>query len=311
MSQIMSGIARSSVLVDLSISMYSGRKQDTTTRDEVTASKGAKSKRAASVYKSLFADCKELDDIIKFQARLRQTHYKYTKPWLDSGVRMLPATLLQLYQDEMYDREREFDELVSKFLDKYDTLVAAAAFQLGTLFNRSEYPLRSEVRRKFAFHLTYTPMPTSGDFRLDIENETQAALVEQYEKSMQAMAERAARDSWEKLHEVLSRMARQLAPREDGKSGKIYDSLLGNAYELCELLKHFNVTGDAAMENMRQQLMGVMEGLNTDALRKEADTRAIVHKKVQAMLDQHNWGIEDEDDGDEDNDGSDTSGSDV
>jgi len=138
MSQIMSGIARSSLLVDLSISVYSGRKQDTSTRDEVTASKGAKSKRAASVYKSLFADCKELDDITRFQARLRQQHYKYTKPWLDSGVRMLPATLLQQYQDVMYDYEREFDELVTKFLDKYDTLVAAAAFQLGALFDRSE-----------------------------------------------------------------------------------------------------------------------------------------------------------------------------
>jgi len=295
MSQIMSGIARSSLLVDLSISVYSGRKQDTSTRDEVTASKGAKSKRAASVYKSLFADCKELDDITRFQARLRQQHYKYTKPWLDSGVRMLPATLLQQYQDVMYDYEKEFGELVDKFLDKYDTLVAAAAFQLGALFDRSEYPLRSAVRRKFSFNLTYTPMPTSGDFRLDVENETQAALAAEYEKSMQAMAERAARDSWEKLHVVLSRMAKQLAPRgEDGKPGKIYDSLLGNAYELCELLKHFNVTGDAALESMRRQLMDVMEGVNTDALRKEADTRAVVHKKVQEMLNQHDWGIEDE-----------------
>lgn len=296
MSQIMSGIARSSLLVDLSLSVYSGRKQDNATRDEVTADKGAKSKRAASVYKSLFADCKELEDITKFQARLRQTHYKYTKPWLDSGVRMLPATLLQQYKDVMYDQEREFYELVDKFLDKYDTLVAAAAFQLGALFDRNEYPLRSAVRRKFAFYLTYTPMPTSGDFRLDIENETQAALAAEYEKSMQVMAERAARDSWEKLHGVLSRMAKQLAPRgENGKPGKIYDSLLGNAYELCELLQHFNVTGDKSMEAMRKQLLDVMEGVNTEALRTEADTRAVVHKKVQEMLSNHDWGIADED----------------
>ena len=305
MSQIMSGIARSSLLVDLSISLYSGRKQDTSTRDEVTASKGAKSKRAASVYKSLFADCKELDDIIKFQARLRQTHYKYTKPWLDSGVRLLPATLLQQYNDLMYDHEREFEDLVAKFLDKYDTLVAAAAFQLGALFDRNEYPTRSQVKRKFGFYLTFTPMPTSGDFRLDVENETQEALAKDYEKRMQVMAERAAKDSWDKLHDVLSRMAKQLAPRgEDGKPGKIYDSLLGNAHELCDLLRHFNVTGDPALESMRQQLMDVMEGVNTDALRKEADTRAMVHKKVQDMLNQHDWGIEDEEDYAGDNDQS-------
>lgn len=295
MSQILSGIARSSLLVDLSLSVYSGRKQDNATRDEVTAGKGAKSKRAASVYKSLFADCKELDDISKFQAQLRQAHYKYTKPWLDSGVRLLPATLLQQYEDVMYDHEKEFWELVDKFLDKYDVLVAAAAFQLGALFDRNEYPLRSQVKNKFAFRLTVTPMPTAGDFRLDIENETQAALAARYEKSMEAMAQEAARDSWDKLHGVLSRMAKQLAPRgEDGKPGKIYDSLLGNAYELCELLQHFNVTRDPAMEAMRKQLLDVMEGVNTEALRKEVDTRAVVHKKVQEMLANHDWGIADE-----------------
>lgn len=295
MSEIMSGIARSSLLVDLSLSVYSGRKQDTTTRDEVTASKGAKSKRAASVYKSLFADCKELDDIIKFQAKLRAANYKYTKPWFDSGVRMLPATLLQQHQDLMYDHEKEFWELVDKFLDKYDTLVASAAFQLGSLFNRNEYPTRSQVKRKFAFHITYTPMPTSGDFRLDIENAAQAELARKYEESMQQMMQRAAQDSWEKMHGVLSRLAKQLGPRDD-KRGKIYDSLLAGTHELCDLLKHFNVTQDPKLERMRVELLNVIDGVTTDALRKEEDTRLVVHQRVQDLLAQHDWGITDDDD---------------
>lgn len=294
MSEIMSGIARSSLLVDLSLSVYSGRKQDTTTRDEVTASKGAKSKRAASVYKSLFADCKELDDIIKFQAKLRSANYKYTKPWFDSGVRMLPATLLQQHQDLMYDHEKEFWGLVDKFLDKYDTLVAAAAFQLGSLFDRNEYPTRSQVKRKFAFNITYTPMPTSGDFRLDIENAAQAELAQKYEESMKAMMQRAAQDSWEKMHGVLSRLAKQLGPRDD-KRGKIYDSLIAGTHELCDLLKHFNVTQDPKLERMRVELLNAIDGVTTDALRKEEDTRLVVHKRVQDLLAQHDWGITDDD----------------
>lgn len=294
MSEIMSGIARSSLLVDLSLSVYSGRKQDTTTRDEVTSAKGAKSKRAASVYKSLFADCKELDDIIKFQAKLRAANYKYTKPWFDSGVRMLPSTLLQQHEDLMYDHEKEFWELVDKFLDKYDTLVAAAAFQLGSLFNRNEYPTRSQVKRKFAFNITYTPMPTSGDFRLDIENAAQIELARKYEESMKAMVQRAAQDSWEKMHGVLSRLAKQLGPRDD-KRGKIYDSLLASTHELCDLLKHFNVTQDPKLERMRVELLNAIDGVTTDALRKEEDTRLVVHKRVQDLLAQHDWGITDDD----------------
>jgi hypothetical protein len=41
------GIARAALLVDLEISIYSGRKQDKRTQAEVTQSKGAASKRAA------------------------------------------------------------------------------------------------------------------------------------------------------------------------------------------------------------------------------------------------------------------------
>ncbi len=58
MTQV-AGIARAAMLVDLQISIYSGRKQDKRTQAEVTLSKGANSKKAASVYKSLFADCAE------------------------------------------------------------------------------------------------------------------------------------------------------------------------------------------------------------------------------------------------------------
>jgi hypothetical protein len=225
-------------------------------------------------------------------------NYKYTKPWSDSGTRLLPATLVHTHQDLMYDMEQEFWALVDKFLDKYDTLVAAAAFQLGTLFDRNEYPSRSNVKRKFAFSITYAPMPTSGDFRLDVENETQRQLVEKYETRMEEMLQRAAQDSWEKLHGVLSRLSKQLAPRENGKRGKIYDSLLAGSYELCELLKHFNVSQDPELERMRKSLIDAMEGVTTEALKSEPDTRAVLHKKVQDMLGERDWGIEDEDEDD-------------
>jgi len=95
------GIARSSMMVDLHISVYTGRKQDKSTQAEVVANKGAKSKRAASVYKSLFAECKELDELTKFQARVRAEHYRLTLPWNDQGARLLPTRALLDYQKRM------------------------------------------------------------------------------------------------------------------------------------------------------------------------------------------------------------------
>lgn len=285
---ILAGIARSSLLVDLSISTYAGRIQDKATRDEVTARKGAGSKRAASVYKSLFADCAELDAITALQAKLRIDHYRLTKPWSDNGPRVVPYALLDRHQDLVYHAERDFWALVDKFLDKYDTLVAAAAFKLGDLFDRRQYPAREEVRRKFAFRVSYTPLPKAGDFRVDIENEVQRELVEQFNTMMAEREKAIMNDSWEKLHASVGRIVRQLAPR-DGKRGKIYDSLIDDARELCDLLGHFNVAGDTKLEAARRGLEDMLAGITTDALRTEADTRQVIHNKAKALLD--SWGM--------------------
>jgi len=179
-NQNVAGVARAAMLVDLYISTYSGRKQDRRTQEEVTASKGANSKQAASVYKNLFANCKELDDITKFQAKVRSEHYRLTMPWSDNGSRLLPTGLLQEYQATIMGKHKaEFDQLVGKFLDKYDTLVAAAAFQIGTLFDRSEYLTRDQVARRFTMETSFSPLPTAGVFRGDDESEVRRALLVQ------------------------------------------------------------------------------------------------------------------------------------
>lgn len=287
------GVARAAMLVDLQISLYSGRKQDKATQAEVTASKGAKSSKAASVYKSLFAECVELDAITKFQARARAEHYKLTKPWNDYGARLLPTALLRRYKSSMDPYETEFNRLVTVFLDKYDTLVAAAAFQLGTLFDRDEYPTREQVARKFQFDISYAPLPTAGDFRLDIESEVQRDLMRQYEKRMEQQLEAAAQDSWTRLHEALTRLSDRLVVEDDGKKRKFHDTMVTGALELCELLTDMNVTNDPALEKARRKLEEALSGVTPKELREEDSTRAITKKKVDDILGSFDWGVDD------------------
>jgi hypothetical protein len=289
------GVARAAMLVDLQISLYSGRKQDKATQAEVTASKGAKSAKAASVYKSLFAECQELDAITKFQARARAEHYKLTKPWNDYGARLLPTALLQKYKVEMNQYESEFNRLVDEFLNKYDTLVAAAAFQLGTLFDRDEYPTREQVARKFRFDISYAPLPTAGDFRLDIESEVQRDLMRQYEKRMEQQLEAAAQDSWTRLHEALTRLSDRLVVEDDGKKRKFHDTMVTGALELCELLTDMNVTNDPALEKARRKLEEALSGVTPKELREEDSTRTITKQKVDAILAAFDWGVTDGD----------------
>lgn len=289
------GIARAAMLVDLNIKVYSGRKQDRKTQAEVTTAKGSGSKRAASVYKSLFADCKELDDITKYQARIRAEHYRLTKPWADNGQRLLPTKLLLEYQGAMGRCKAEFEFLVDKFVVKYDTLVAAAAFQLGTLFDRDEYLPGSQIARKFAIETSFSPLPIAGDFRVDIESEVQQQLITQYEAKSKALLAQSTQDSWTRLHKVLTNLSDRLVIEEDGTKRKFHDTLVSNAEELCELLDALNVTADPDLERARSKLLDAMKGVTPKELRTEDSTRIETKRKVDAILDAFDWGVEDAD----------------
>jgi len=292
MSNPIAGVARAAMLVDFQVSIYSGRKQDKTTQAEVTTAKGANSKKAASVYKSLFAECAELDAITKFQARARADHYRLTKPWNDYGARLLPTALLQEYKKVMNAHQNEFDRLVQAFLLKYDTLVAAMAFQLGTLFDRNEYPTSAGVAQKFRMEISFSPLPTAGDFRLDIESEVQKDLIKQYEKRMESQLQNAAQDSWTRLHEALTRLSDRLVVEEDGTKRKFHDTLITGAVDLCELLTHMNITQDPALEKARRKLEEVISGVTPKELREEDGTRTLTKQKVDEILGAFDWGVD-------------------
>jgi hypothetical protein len=287
------GVARSAMMVDLNIAIYSGRKQDKSTQAEVTNAKGSGSKKAASVYKNLFAECKELDAITKFQARARAEHYRLTLPWNDQGARLLPTAALLEYQQTMGRHRSEFDRLVDAFLDKYETLVAGAAFQLGTLFDRSEYPSRGKVAQRFRMETSFTPLPTGGDFRLDVESEVQRNLIADYEEKLDAKLKAANQDSWTRLYNAISKLSDRLTVDEDGRKRTFHDTTVTNAVDLCELLQVMNITNDPALTKASRKLEEVLSGVTPKELREEDSTRALTKIKVDEILGAFDWGVDD------------------
>lgn len=293
MQNNIAGIARAAMLVSLNIGMYSARKQDKTTQAEITEAKGSGSRKAASVYKNLFAECVELDAIGKFLTRVRNEHYRLTLPWDDDGKRMLPTKALIEYRAFMGRAEAELGRLVGVFGDKYDTLVAAAAFQLGALFDRAEYPSRERAMKRFYLDVAMTPLPVSGDFRLDIEAEVQDDLVRDYEKRMDAKVQAANQEAWTRLHKVLSHMSERLETNDDGTKKIFHDTTVTNAEQLCDLLTQLNITQDPALEKARASLEAALQGATPKDLRESQGSRTIVKQRVDSILSAFDWGVSD------------------
>jgi hypothetical protein len=287
-----STLSSSALIVNLSLSVWTGRKLDKRVSEEVDQQKSTRT-RAGNYTKNLFAGSGKLEELTKLSGAIRTWMYTVTQPWGDNGDRLLPTTSLLDFKSRLTDYEQQFAQAVNNFLNEYDTMVAAAAFQLGDLFNREDYPTREHIINKFGFRYSMAPLPTSGDFRVDIGSEGLNELRTHYETVMDARIKGAMQDAWDRLHDVLTKMSERLEDTVgadgDPKRKIFRDSLVENAIEVAGLLKHFNIGGDVRLEEMRKQLEDAMRGVDATSLRESDSLREQTKRKVDAMLDKFSF----------------------
>ena len=280
------------MLVEFNASVWTARKLDKTTTDEVVAHKNATAKDAARVNKHLLAGRTELDVITQAVGRARAYVYDHTLPWSDSGLRLLPTKNFMAFTERMNEFNEEIEALVKSFVTIYPTLITAQAMALGDMFRRDDYPTANEIMTKFAFRVNYMPVPVAGDFRVDVGNEAQAELKQKLDELAEERINNAMRDIRERLSTHLKRMSDRLTTdyvQGEAKQRRFHDSLVDGALELCDLTKALNVVGDTALEDARKELEGLLVGVTAQELRKNEAVRQDTKKAVDAILDKFSF----------------------
>ena len=287
-----SKISSSAMLVDIGISVWTGRKLDKQVSAEIDQAKSTKTK-AGNYHKNLLAGSEKLAEIGKIASAVRNWHYTQTSPWSDAGSRLLPATLFMDYKLKLTEYEKMFSDAVEKFLAEYDQLVNQSAFTLGALFNRDDYPSVDNIRRKFAFTYTFSPVPESGDFRVDVGNQGMAELRTNFENAINTRVKGAIEDMRTQLIDQLSHMSEKLSDLDEPRTLKdgtlvttqiFRDSLVENAVDLVKNLKHLNITGDADVETMRAELESAIKNIDAQTLRESDEARRKTKARVDALL---------------------------
>ena len=257
-------ISSAAMIVDFNASVWTARKKDNKASDDVTNMNYA-AKGVANVTKNLLGDCDELRAVQKFAANTRNIHYSMTLPWSDNGSRLLTTQQYFKYNEVMTDLQNEFARLVDEFLRVYDWKIMDSQAKLGDMFNRDEYPTRDSLQDKFAFRMSYVPLPDAGDFRIDIGNEAMNEIRNQYESHYTTAVNSAMKDLWH-------------------KGNRLYDTVFDRALELIEMLGTCNVTGDSQMEAMRRQLDTALHGMNLDQIKNSPSLREETRTKVTAAI---------------------------
>lgn len=275
-------IGSNAMLVDLNISMWTGRKMDKKVSEEIDATKSTKA-RAGNYHKKLLAGSDKLEKVQKIATAVRTWNYQQTLPWSDGGSRLLPMKSFFDYKQTLNNFENQYNSAVDDFLQEYPQLVSSSAFTLGDLFDRGEYPTAEELRSKFRFKYVFCPVPDAGDFRIDVEEQAKNELQQQYKDYYESKLADAMKDAWDRLHETLTHLSERMDYTDENKK-KFWDSTITNAVDLCGLLTSLNITNDPKMEQARQQLEKALSGVEASDIRESQAIRSSVKSKVDEIL---------------------------
>jgi len=308
------GIATAAMLGSMNVSVWEGRKKDKGIEQEIADNKGARSKRATSVHKNLFVDCPPLEAIKSLRGEARIWFNKCTLPWDDNGRRLLPTAIYFEVQQEMANYQSRFDKLVQAFVKVYAVEISKQAFERGAMFNRDEYPKVEDIPEKFCFAINLTPVPLSGDFRVDVGNDALKELNDRCEADTQMRIKGAMSDAWERVKGqvewVLDRMTAVLEHDPNAveeikelddegnvtkveikkkRRPKLHESMLDQGLETCGLLRDLNVTNDPDLEEARRMLEKALVHVDMKSLKDSPEMQSSTKSAMQAIKDKFNF----------------------
>lgn len=265
-----------SMLVELTIRQWTARKHDKKVSQEVDQGHGAKN--AGRYNKQLIAK-DALEPIAKKANAIRQFHYARTLPWGNNGQRLLPAKFFMDYRNELVKHRDEFNRLVDTFIASYPQLISDARMRLGSLYDPSEYLPAADVRLGFGVEFDIFPVPTAGDFRVEVANEERAEIAAQIEAATQERQANATKACYVRVRDVLQRMKQQCV---EGKT-RITESLAQSVSDLAGVIDHLNIAGDPELtrlgEAIRQELI-----IDADDLRRDERTRVAAGNRASQLL---------------------------
>jgi len=283
-----SPLSRKATLVSVAVAQWTARKLDRKLTNEVLRSKGATPD--AGRFNKLLIEAKHLEKIGSLVSQARNAHYRYTKPWCDDGMRILPNELHQKFADEFRRIKREFHEAADEFCRDYPSFIEERRTALAKMFNENDYPSARDIRSKFKLDSKLFPVPDVGDFRSDTLD---ADTIEDIKRDLAETNERVLSDamkhSAEQIIKVVGHMSEKLHEYKPSKSKKgkktfFTNSLVENVRELADLLPAFNFTNDPELNRIAARMKRELCQDDAKELRVSERVRVTVQKSADDIL---------------------------
>jgi hypothetical protein len=276
------GLDEKAVLIQLKRRQYSPYKLD---KDETDAY------GAGNVNKHLFSGS---DNRVKKAMSAYGEVYTFVKdntvPW-STGIELLNI-------NNYIDFTRELRALITKADAAVDDLVThwndevaedmarltkiAQAKGKPSLANMDDYPSAEEMQGKWSIEVRYMPVPTTGDFRVNISDEDKATLQQQLDDAEKNASTHVIEQMLDPMRCAVEKLSVPI-----GVDGSVFrDSLIDNMVEVSERMNKVNISDDPVVQqqiNDLRALVGVYAS-KKEALRQSQPFRADAKAKIDELM---------------------------
>ena len=165
-------ISARALLVNTTVRVWTGEKRDRAITREICTMKGAED-NAVRANKSLLGE--HIHGVQAAERAVRHAVNERTLPWMDDGTRILKGAVFMAFTEAMAEPIRQFDEAVDAFIAAYPEIRHEARRRLGNAYADSDFPPESRLKQRFGVKLTYLPVPSTEDFRVNLSEDEIAA----------------------------------------------------------------------------------------------------------------------------------------
>lgn len=283
----MTPLSHRTVLAHLKISCWNGRMLDREISADVTERMGAE--RDSGLFSKRLLNKTALKEVFSVIAEARTYHKEHTRPWLESGPRILPTVLYPEVRKRMREIEAKFEVAVNNFAGEYPKHLKAAPKELGKMFKAEDYPDPDEITELYSLEYLILPLSDPNDFRDQLDLEDIKEIKRDLGKRVDEAVDEAMKDIGKRIASVVGNMATKLKdykPKtKDAKAQGIFkDSLVTNVTELAALLPAFNLNDDPKLAALHKRIVKELCGTDATTLRDDDQVRTTVAKAAADIL---------------------------
>jgi len=253
----------------LHISQWTGQKTDQKTTAETLLAKGADSD--AGKFSKLLVPKKLLSELDKAHFDARRDFRRFTLPF-EHGMGLVSGEMFDEFRAAMTAHRATFEAAAQKFVDDvYPGVLADATARQGALFDAADFPTQAELRDRFQFRLSISPVPHAAELKLSsVSAAVEAELRSEYDQLLRDRLAEAQLEVWLRVMEPVAKLADVLSSPD-----KVFKaSTVESVRAIAEMAPKMLVEPDDELTAVCQRVSDVLAGLDAKVLRESNEVRA-------------------------------------